>query len=133
MMQSDWHPTDIIARMKKRGTSLSALSHQVRLASSMLENELTRRWLKGERLIAETLDIAPEKSDLHAISNIPRAQPRYGSCLAFRLPELPQFFKPQKQFSMIGLLCNALSSRLVEMLHDLSEASDVSGRSPFCW
>jgi Ner family transcriptional regulator len=55
MMQSDWHPADIIAGLKKRGTSLSALSRQARLA-----NALTRRWPKGERLIAEALDVAPE-------------------------------------------------------------------------
>ncbi|HCM1983244.1 TPA: helix-turn-helix domain-containing protein [Salmonella enterica subsp. houtenae serovar 41:z36:-] len=61
MMQSDWHPADIIAGLKKRGTSLSALSRQARLASSTLANALTRHWPKGERLIAEALDVAPEK------------------------------------------------------------------------
>ena len=61
MMQSDWHPADIIAGLKKRGTSLSALSRQAGLASSMLANTHTRRWPKGERLIAEALDVAPEK------------------------------------------------------------------------
>ncbi|HEY3590682.1 MAG TPA: helix-turn-helix transcriptional regulator [Buttiauxella sp.] len=61
MMQSDWHPVDIIAGLKKRGTSLSALSRQARLASSTLANALTCRWPKGERLIAEALDVAPEK------------------------------------------------------------------------
>ena len=60
MMQSDWHPADIIAGLKKRGTSLSALSRQARLASSTLANALTRRWPNGERLIAEALDVAPE-------------------------------------------------------------------------
>ncbi len=60
MMQSDRHPADIIAGLKKRGTSLSALSRQARLASSTLANALTRRWPKGERLIAEALDVAPE-------------------------------------------------------------------------
>ena len=61
MMQSDWHPADIIAGLKKRGTSLSALSRQAGLASSTLANTLTRRWPKGERLIAEALEVAPEK------------------------------------------------------------------------
>jgi hypothetical protein len=28
MMQPDWHPADIIAGLKKRGTSLSAFSRQ---------------------------------------------------------------------------------------------------------
>ena len=60
MMQSDWHPAYIIAGLKKRGTSLSALSRQAGLASSTLANALPRRWPKGERLIAEALDVAPE-------------------------------------------------------------------------
>ncbi|EBF4220014.1 transcriptional regulator [Salmonella enterica] len=53
MMQSDWHPADIIAGLKKRGTSLSALSRQAGLASSTLANALTRHWPKGERLIVK--------------------------------------------------------------------------------
>ncbi|HCL5274685.1 TPA: helix-turn-helix domain-containing protein [Salmonella enterica] len=61
MTQSDWHPADIIAALKKRGTSLSALSRQAGLASSTLANALIRRWPKGERLIAEALGIAPEQ------------------------------------------------------------------------
>lgn len=43
MIKSDWHPADIIAGLKKRGTSLSALSRQAGLASSTLANALTRR------------------------------------------------------------------------------------------
>lgn len=61
MTQQDWHPADIIAALKKRGTSLAAVSRQAGLASSTLANALTRRWPKGERLIAETLDVEPEK------------------------------------------------------------------------
>lgn len=61
MMPSDWRSADIIAGLKKRGTSLSALSRQAGLASSTLANALTRRWPKGERLIAEALGIAPEQ------------------------------------------------------------------------
>ncbi|GEC70058.1 DNA-binding protein [Raoultella terrigena] len=60
MMQSDWHPADTIAGLKKRGTSLSALSRHAGLASSTLANALTRRWHKGERLVAEALDVVPE-------------------------------------------------------------------------
>lgn len=60
MMKPDWHPADIIAGLKKRGTSLSALSRQAGLASSTLANPLTLRWPKGEKLIAEALDVAPE-------------------------------------------------------------------------
>lgn len=61
MRQPDWHSADIIVALKKRGTSLSALSRQAGLASSTLANALTRRWPKGERLIAEALGIAPEQ------------------------------------------------------------------------
>ncbi|WP_288492391.1 helix-turn-helix transcriptional regulator [uncultured Pantoea sp.] len=61
MTQQDWHPADIIAALKKRETSLAAVSRQAGLASSTLANALTRRWPKGERLIAETLDVEPEK------------------------------------------------------------------------
>ncbi|MDO8232924.1 helix-turn-helix transcriptional regulator [Citrobacter werkmanii] len=61
MMQPDWHSADIIAGLKKRGTSLSAVSRKSGLASSTLANALIRRWPKGERLIAEALGIAPEQ------------------------------------------------------------------------
>lgn len=61
MMQQDWHPADIIAGLRKRGTSLAALSRQAGLASSTLTNALNRRWPKGERLIAEALGVAPEQ------------------------------------------------------------------------
>ncbi|MCE9873790.1 helix-turn-helix domain-containing protein [Hafnia alvei] len=61
MMQADWHSADIIAALKKRGTSLSAVSRNAGLASSTLANALIRQWPKGERLIAEALDITPEQ------------------------------------------------------------------------
>ncbi|EAY2063387.1 transcriptional regulator [Salmonella enterica] len=61
MIDKDCHPADIIAGLRKRGTSLAALSRQSGLASSTLANALTRHWPKGERLIAEALGVAPEK------------------------------------------------------------------------
>lgn len=61
MMRSDWHPADIIAGLKKRGASLSALSRQAGLAPPRLANALIRHWPKGERLIAEALNVAPVK------------------------------------------------------------------------
>lgn len=60
MMQQDLHPADIIAALKKRGTSLAEVSRNSGLASSTLTNALNRRWPKGERLIAEALGVAPE-------------------------------------------------------------------------
>lgn len=61
MKQSDWHSADIIAALKKRGTSLAEVSRNAGLASSTLANALNRRWPKGERLIAEALGVAPEQ------------------------------------------------------------------------
>ena len=61
MKAQDWHPADIIAGVKKKGTSLAAISRRAGLASSTLANALTRRWPKGERLIAEALDKPPEE------------------------------------------------------------------------
>ncbi|EAS2167992.1 transcriptional regulator [Salmonella enterica] len=61
MTQPDWHPADIIAALRKRGTSLAALSRDAGLASATLANALHRHWPKGERLIAETLGVTPEQ------------------------------------------------------------------------
>lgn len=60
MMQQDWHPADIVAGLKKRGTSLAALSREAGLASSTLANALSRSWPRGEKLIADALGISPE-------------------------------------------------------------------------
>lgn len=58
-MKNDWHRTEIIAALRKQGTSMTALSRSVGLSSSTLANVLDRPWPKGEWLIAETLDIHP--------------------------------------------------------------------------
>ncbi|MBC4012560.1 helix-turn-helix domain-containing protein [Morganella morganii] len=55
----DWHPADIIAAIKKRGTSLSALSRNAGLRPSTLNNALARRWPKGEKIIADFLNVSP--------------------------------------------------------------------------
>ncbi|WP_411704026.1 helix-turn-helix domain-containing protein [Edaphovirga cremea] len=57
--RADWHQADIIAGLRKRGTTLAATSRKAGLASSTLANTLTRRWPKGERLIAEELGVHP--------------------------------------------------------------------------
>lgn len=61
MKAQDWHPADIIAGIRKKGTSLAALSRDSGLAPSTLANALTRHWPKGERLIAEALGKQPEE------------------------------------------------------------------------
>ncbi|MCJ7297052.1 helix-turn-helix domain-containing protein [Klebsiella pneumoniae] len=56
----DWHPADIIAGLKKKGTSLAAVSRSAGLSSSTLANALLRPRPKGEKLIADALGISPE-------------------------------------------------------------------------
>ncbi|GAA3586835.1 helix-turn-helix transcriptional regulator [Gibbsiella greigii] len=55
----DWHPADVIAALRKKGTTLAAVSRKAGLCSSTLANALSRPWPKGEWLIAEALDIHP--------------------------------------------------------------------------
>lgn len=55
----DWHPADIVAGLRKKGTSLAAESRKAGLSSSTLANTLTRPWPKGELIIADVLGIKP--------------------------------------------------------------------------
>ena len=55
----DWHPADIIAALRKRGTTLAALSREAGLSSSTLANALSRPWPKGEWLIADAIKVHP--------------------------------------------------------------------------
>ncbi|CAM4007628.1 helix-turn-helix domain-containing protein [Rahnella victoriana] len=56
---TDWHQADIIAALRKRGTTLAAVSRSVGLSSSTLSNALSRSWPKGEKVIAQALDVHP--------------------------------------------------------------------------
>ncbi|EGV05709.1 DNA-binding protein Ner [Haemophilus pittmaniae HK 85] len=59
-MINDWERVDIIYALKKKGTTLAALSRQSGLNSRTLNNALDRRYPKGERIIAEALGVTPE-------------------------------------------------------------------------
>ncbi|ENC7887822.1 helix-turn-helix domain-containing protein [Yersinia enterocolitica] len=61
LRKSDWHPADIIAALRKKDTTLAAVSRKASLSSSTLANALTRPWPKGEWLIAECLEIHPSE------------------------------------------------------------------------
>ncbi|WP_159567338.1 helix-turn-helix domain-containing protein [Budvicia diplopodorum] len=61
LRKDDWHPADIIAALRKQGTTLAALSRQSGLSSSTLANALVRPWPKGEWLIANELRIHPSE------------------------------------------------------------------------
>ncbi len=60
-MKNDWHQADIIAALRKKGTTLAALSRKSGLSSSTLANAMTRSWPKGEYLIAEELNLYPSE------------------------------------------------------------------------
>ena len=55
----DWHPADIIAGLRKKGTSMAAESRKNGLSSSTLANVLSRPWPKGEMIIAKVLETDP--------------------------------------------------------------------------
>lgn len=56
---NDWHPADIIAALRKRGTTLAAVSRAAGLSSSTLSNALSRPWPKGEILISQAIGVPP--------------------------------------------------------------------------
>lgn len=58
-IKKDWHNADIIAALRKQGTSLAKVSREAGLSSSTLANALFRPWPKGEWLIADALKVHP--------------------------------------------------------------------------
>ncbi|CNI30586.1 transcriptional regulator [Yersinia mollaretii] len=56
-MKNDWHPAEVIAAIRKKGSTLSALSRRAGLSGSTLGNALNRRWPKGEKIIADYLGV----------------------------------------------------------------------------
>lgn len=58
-LSEDWHRADIIAAVRKKGTTLAALSREAGLSSSTLANVLTNPWPKGEKIISEALGVQP--------------------------------------------------------------------------
>ena len=59
-MNKDWHQADIIAAIKKKGTTMAAVSRRAGLSSSTLSNAMTRKWPTGERLIADAIGVKAE-------------------------------------------------------------------------
>jgi Ner family transcriptional regulator len=60
-VKNDWHQADIIAALRKRGTTLAAVSREAGLSSSTLANTLGRPWPKGKWIIADYLGIHPSE------------------------------------------------------------------------
>lgn len=59
--RADWHPADIVACIRKAGTSLRRLSVENGLSPQTLGQTLRRKWPKGERIIASAMGIPPER------------------------------------------------------------------------
>lgn len=55
----NWHRIDIVAALHKKGLTITGLSVQAGLSPHTLKNALIRPYPKGERIIAEALNIEP--------------------------------------------------------------------------
>ena len=53
------HPADVIAALRKRGTSLRQIAHAHKY--SHINRVLTSPWLAAEQLVAKALDTRPEQ------------------------------------------------------------------------
>ncbi len=61
MVVRDWHRVDIVAALHKRGLTMRQLSENAGLRPDTLKNALDRSYPKGERIIADALDSAPQE------------------------------------------------------------------------
>ena len=57
----DWHPADVVAAIRKSGTSLSTLSRQHGYHKQSLQTVLRRTWPRGERIVAARLGLRPQQ------------------------------------------------------------------------
>lgn len=58
---ADWHPADIVAAVRKAGTSLSRLSLQHGYEHKQtLQKVLRKPWPKGERVVAAAIGLRPQ-------------------------------------------------------------------------
>ncbi|WP_164483744.1 MULTISPECIES: helix-turn-helix domain-containing protein [unclassified Polaromonas] len=57
-LQEDMHPADVIAALRKRGTSLRKIAMEN--GYSHIQRVLTSPWLAAEQLVAKALDKRPE-------------------------------------------------------------------------
>ncbi|PHM60512.1 sugar fermentation stimulation protein B [Xenorhabdus stockiae] len=57
----DWHPAEVVAALRKIGTSMAELSRESGLNPSTLANTLNRGWPRGEWIIAQRLNLHPSQ------------------------------------------------------------------------
>ena len=61
MMGQDWHRADVVAALRKKGTSIRRQSNESGLSPNTLKSALQFKYPKGERIIANALGIKPEE------------------------------------------------------------------------
>ncbi|UAN64755.1 helix-turn-helix transcriptional regulator [Serratia sp. JSRIV006] len=59
--EQNWHRADILAAIRKQGTTLSELSRQAGLHERTLYNVLERHWSKGEKIVSECIGVPVEE------------------------------------------------------------------------
>jgi Ner family transcriptional regulator len=77
----DWHPADVIAALRKSGTSLRQISISQGYRPASLSAALHRPWPKAERTIAAVLGLSPHsiwpsRYDASGQPNRPFGRPR---------------------------------------------------------
>lgn len=60
-VETDWHPADVVAALKKRGLSLRELSQENGYAPDTLKECLRRPYPNAERLVAAALGMKAEE------------------------------------------------------------------------
>lgn len=55
----DWHPADVVAALRKRGTSLRKVG--IAHGYKQIQNVLTRPWWIVEQLVADELQLDPDQ------------------------------------------------------------------------
>lgn len=73
-----WHPQDIMAALKKRGTPLARLGREQGFSRSTLHSALTRRWPAAHLAISRALGVSRHDiwPDWYAEDDTPRHRSR---------------------------------------------------------
>jgi len=59
--KSGWHPEEIKAAIRMRGSSMAELSRQYGYGVSAVRQVLRRPWPAVERIVAETIGVTPQE------------------------------------------------------------------------
>lgn len=57
----DWHKAEIKCALEKKGITLSKLSRDNGLSGDTLRNVFSRKWPKGEKIVADAIGVRPEE------------------------------------------------------------------------